>query len=417
MSMAPVDLIDPIFAREPTKGFGRLREQAPVVAVRFPGVDVPTWLVLRYEAVKAALAEPRFVMDRGNVPGIEGPSPMDELMTAIGVPDEYRFYLRSMLSMDGKAHTRLRSLVAPAFTARRTNVMRPYVERVAAQLMDSVRDKGVIDLIADFSVPLAGTIISELIGIDEADRSEVGNAIHNYSDSNPSKILESAHQLVAYTKGLIARRRAKPGTDVVSALLQAVGEDGDKLTDDEVISVVMVLIHTGHHATSHFMPAAALKLMDHPDELARLRAEPKLLSQAVEELLRTASPVTIGAPMYVTEDFEFAGAPLKRGNVVLACLVSANHDPRVFTEPERFDVTRAAAINMNLSFYHGPHYCLASSLARLESEVAIDYLFLRDDKLSLAVPRDQVKYHPNPSGSLLARLPVRVQGGARPTVA
>jgi cytochrome P450 len=404
--MSAVNLMDPEFTNNPMRAYGRLREQAPVVPVLFPGVPTPIWLITRYDEVKAALMDERFVLDRNNVPGIDEPSAMDHMMDALGIPEEFRQYLKGMLTKDGKSHNRLRRLVAPAFTARRIQSLRPHVEHIAEQVAKQLKEKDGADLIEDFSNPFAGTIICELVGVDEADRPEMRKWIQNYANADPTRILESANYLIAYTKDLIERRRAAPADDLVSKLITH-EDEGDRLTDAEIITMVLLLIHTGHHTTASFVPSAALALLDHPDQVKLLRAEPGLLPQAVTELLRTASPVTIGTLMYAVEDLDLAGTSIKRGDPLIACLVSANHDPRAFDDPERLDIRRTPIPNrQHVAFYHGPHFCLGASLAMLESEIALDQLFLKHDGLSLAIERDQIQYHPHPSGSLLARMPV-----------
>jgi cytochrome P450 len=409
VSVPVVDLMSSDFLGEDRQGYSRLREQAPVVPVRLPGVETPVWLITRYHDVKAALTDPRFVMNRNNVPGEHGPSVMDEMMDAFGVPDEYREYLSGLLSMDGKDHALVRSLVAPAFTAARTEAMRAQVEQIADQLVETLKEKKEVDIIEDFSMPMAGTIICELIGVDEVDRPEVRKWIHTYSSGDPTRMLDSANRLVAYTKDLIKRRRDEPTDDLISKLILTADEDGDRLSEAEMMAMVFLLIHTGHHTTSHFIPNAVLTLLDHPDQLARLHKNRDLLPGAVNELLRFANPVVLGTMMYAAEDLEFGGAQIKQGDTVTVCLLSANRDPRAFEDSDRFDISRKPATDRNhLTFSHGPHYCLASLLARLESEVALDRLCLRLEHLSLAIDRNEIAYHPHPGGILLSKLPVCV---------
>jgi cytochrome P450 len=409
MTVPAVNLMDPNFLKDPVQGYGRLREQAPVVPVLFPNVPKPVWLITRYEEVKAALTDPRFVNNRNNVPGVEGPSAMEQMLDALGVPPEFRDYLNGLVSRDGSDHTRLRSLVAPAFSPRRMEAMRSHVERIAEELITVIKEKGEADLMADFAVPLAGLIICELIGVDEADRREVSGWIHNYSNSDPRRIIEAAQSLAEYTKALIARRRAEPADDLISKLISAVDENSDRMTEKEMMATVFTLVHTGNHATSHFIPNAVLTLLDHPDEVEKLRAEPALLPRAVDELLRVATPITLGTTMYAVEDLDFGGVKIEKGDTATVCLLSANRDPRVFARPDDFDMMRFAAGEENhLSFYHGVHYCLASALARVEGETAIDQLFLCNHGLSLAVDRSEVAYNPHPGGIFIAQLPVRL---------
>jgi cytochrome P450 len=408
MSETVVNLVIPEFVNDPARRYAGLREQAPLVRVAFPGVVTPVWLVTRYKDVKAALRDSRFVRDPSNVPGSEGPSITDEKVAAFGFPPEYKAYLTNLVNADGKNHARLRSLVAPMFAARRIASWRPRVERIVDDLLLAVAEQETVDLISEFALPLANSVICEFVGVDETDRPQVREWMYGFTSGDPGQLMTSLQGTVAYTKELIGRRRSAPTDDLMSSLLHAEVEQGNRLTEAEMISMVLMLITTGHYPPAQFIALATVALLDHPDQLARLRAEPELMPRAVHELLRFTTLLQSVEPLYAAEDVELAGVTIRQGEAVTGCLFAANYDPSEFANPERLDISRDHGRGeKHLAFAYGPHYCLGASLGRLEAEVAFDRLFVRRN-LSLAVQRDKLQYIETPGvvERALTRLPV-----------
>ncbi|MFI1004737.1 cytochrome P450 [Streptomyces galbus] len=405
-----VSLTDPEFVEDPVCAYARLRERSPLVRVGFPG-GPRVWLITRNEDIKTALNDPRLVVDHSNVPGHRGPSLVDQMVASLDLPDEFRDYVAAnMMLKDGRDHARQRRLVTPAFTVRRIKELRPRIEEISARLLDDLARRGSGDLIEDYSSPLTGTVICELIGIDEADQPQVRTWMNDYADAD-ADLAESAQGMVDYVRELIVRRRADPADDMVSALVQTSDEDGDRLSEAEIISMVLLVVNNGHHSTSHFIPNAVLALLDNPDQLALLRARPEALPHAVHELMRVANPVPAAGPRYATQDLEFAGAAIRRGDALIGSLLSANHDPDVFPEPGRCDVERVLPRGQShLAFGAGPHYCTGAALANLEGEIAIEHLMLRRDTLEVTVDRADLTYtEATPGGArLLDALPVRL---------
>ncbi len=409
MVRPPVDLT-PELVNDPIRGYAGLRERAPLVRVTLPGVETPTWLLTRYDDAKKAYNDPRFVRDRNKVPGMEGPGIEVQMMEAYGLPVDYLEYLKSLVLLDGKQHARLRAKAVRTFTARRVTELRPDVERIADDLLKQLIENGEGDLLHDFCYPLASTSICELIGVDAEDQPQMCAWIRQYAfGGDPAGIKAGIEGVVGYTKELIERRRVEPTGDLISGLLWQ-GEDADRPTETEMISLVFVLINTGHHPPAHFIANAVLTLLDNPGELARLRAGPELLSGAIHELLRVISPVSIGASMYATEDLEFAGCPVNRGESVTSALLAVNHDPGEFGRPERLDLSRAPKRGEHhLAFGHGAHYCLGAGLAKLQAEIALDRLVVQREGLRLAVGRDELEEaHWPGEGNHLVRVPVRI---------
>ncbi|MCX4824541.1 cytochrome P450 [Streptomyces sp. NBC_01142] len=413
--------LTPELVESPVPGYAQLREQAPLVRVTLPGLETPVWLATRYDDVKAALSERRLVRDRSKIPDVEeGPDATAELIEVThAFPPEYIKYLDGLALFDGDEHTRRRTHLTRTFTARRVNALRPHMERTTADLLRALAEKREADLLGDFAYPLATSLICELIGVDEADRRQVGAWIHDFAFGDPDRSIAGLAGVVDHAKELIARRRSAPTDDLISALIRAgEGNSGDEgsgggpgpLTEDEIISIVFLLINTGITPPALFFAHAVLALLDHPDQLARLRAEPELLPRAVAELLRWVTLVRIGATMYATEDFEFAGIPLRRGEAVTAALLAANHDPQEFDGPERLDIGREFGRgDGHIAFGHGPHYCLGATLGRLMTGVVFDQLLIQRPGLSLAVGRDELEFgHWPGDGFHLIRLPVRL---------
>ncbi|MFF2190821.1 cytochrome P450 [Streptomyces sp. NPDC058155] len=405
-----VSLMKPEFTDDPICAYARLREKAPLVRVGYPGGPA-SWLITRNGEVKAALSDPRLVTNYGNVPGHQGPSVADLMVATLDMPEEFRDFLAAnMMLQDGEYHARLRRLVTPAFTARRIKALRPRIEEISARLLDALAKKGSGDLIEEYSSPLTGTVICELIGIEEADQPQVRKWMNDYADAG-ADLAASARGMLEYLQKLIERRRAEPADDMISMLVQASDEDGDRLSESEIISLVLVVVNNGHHSTAHFIPNALLALFDNPDQLALLRARPDALPHAMDELMRIANPVPTAGQRYATEDLEFAGVPIRKGEALTGSFLSANYDPRVFPEPERCDVERVVKRGEgHLSFGAGPHYCIGATLANLEGEIALDHLLLQRDSLEVTVSRDDLKYtEATPGGArLLSALPVRL---------
>lgn len=280
-----------------------------------PGLRTPARLVTGYADVKAALTEPRLVRDRGAIPsGSEEADPQDELMEAAsaGLPAEYVKYFSGHLALfDAEEHARRRAPLTRAFTARRIAALREFVERKADELLGAAEPDGdVIDLLGEFAYPLSTHVICELVGVDEKDRDQVCAWIRDFAYGDGSRMGEALVGIVEYCKELVVRRRAEPTEDLISALVEGARESEDPLSDDELVGIVFLLINTGITPPALFLAHGALALLDHPEQAARLHAEPELLRTAVPELLRYITLVRIGATLYAAEDFDFAGTAL-----------------------------------------------------------------------------------------------------------
>ncbi|MEQ3550872.1 cytochrome P450 [Pseudonocardia nematodicida] len=404
----PVDLTGPELTADPYGGYARLREQAPTVSASMFGAP-PMLLVTRYADVRTVLTDPRFVNDPASAG--EGPGGIREAMTAqLGIPEDLVDYLaRSILNADGDDHTRLRKLVSRAFTVRRVSALRPRVEEITAGLLDALAREDTVDLVEAFCYPLPITVICELVGIDEPERPQWHEWGRVMSSMDPARTPVALREMVDHVHDLISRRRADPADDLITGLVQAQDDDGDRLSDRELVTMIIALVVAGHETTAHLLSNSVVSLLAHPGRLAALRADPAGWPAAVNELMRLRGPVQFAQVRYATEDVELGGTTIAAGTPVIPAILSANTDPREFDDADGLDLARETGRGEgHLGFGQGPHYCLGAALARQEAEVALRALFERFGDLRLAVPASDLVWVPRPGFSRLAELPVRL---------
>lgn len=407
-----VDLTDDEFVSDPFTAYSRIRENGPLTLGVIRGVS-PFWLVTRYEDVKQVLGDSRFVVNPANVPGMETQDRMEGIQLGGGFERKYLEYLRAAMSvMDGVDHLRLRRILSRSFTPRRIALLRPRVEKITEELLDRlphVAEDGGVDLLEHFAQHLPLTVICELLDIPEQDRSEwrgwrLGEAPRGRADRHSRGVAAAD-----YICGLVERRRTELGDDLVSALIRAQDEDGDRLSELELVAMVLNLIVAGHETTVHLISNGIAALLAHPDQLRLLRERPELMPGAVNELLRWCGPAVLSSTRYATEDVEIGGEPVRKGDAVMPVLAAANFDPRVFDEPERLDITREPLRGgePHVGFGHGPHFCMGAALARQEAAVAFEALFTRFPGIELAVDPAELE-HGRGGVWRLASLPVRI---------
>lgn len=399
-----VDITSAAHKADPFGYYERLRAESPVHEVALPGRQT-AWLITRYDDVVAALKDERLVKDPRSAMTPE------QAARIPWVPAVFRPLERNMLDLDGADHARLRSLVHKAFTPRIVERMQDRIQALSDQLLDAALARGRFDLIADYALPIPTTIIAEMLGVPAGDRLR----FHRWSKPIVSvtrtqwamlRIIPSLWLFLRYVRALIATRRAAPGDDLLSALVQA-EEAGAQLSDDELVAMVFVLLIAGHETTVNLIGNGVLALLTHPDQLARLRADPAIVKPAVEELLRFTSPVMTATERYAREDVTLQGKTIPRGSLVLAVLASANRDPDQFPAPDTLDLTRDP--NRHVAFGFGAHYCVGAPLARLEGQIAIRTLFQREPGLRLAVAPEAVRWRKGMVLRGVTALPVTTQ--------
>ncbi|NUT55650.1 MAG: cytochrome P450 [Thermoleophilia bacterium] len=396
------DLYGPEFRADPHATFARMREHDPVFCQ--PGIDGETmiWFVTRHEDAAAMLLDDeRFVRD----PRL---ALTEEELAGRPVPPALELIDNHMLNRDGEDHRRLRRLVTKAFTPRMVEQLRPRIQAIADELLDAVEARGSMDLSAEYAFPLPITVIAEMLGVPSADHArfkEWSDAIVTpaVADEDMERFFALMGDFVAYLTDFFAARRADPRDDLVSALLAA-RDDDDALTEEELFGTVVLLIVAGHETTVGLIGNAVVSLLACPEQLDLLRADPSLLPGAIEEVLRFEGPVERALNRWATTDVELGGQTIRRGELVIAILGSADRDPERFPGPDRLDVSRADT--RHLAFGRGSHYCLGAPLARLEAQIALETLFRRLPGLHLAVPHEQLQWRPTPGFRRVAELPV-----------
>ena len=398
------DLYSDDFFADAYATFARMRESDPVLCQ--PGIDGETliWWITRYEDAEAVLLDDeRFVRD----PRLA--LPPDRLAAfEAEFPEALEWVDNHMLNRDGADHRRLRGLVSKAFTPRMIEQLRPRVQEIADALIEPVVAAGEMELVSAFAFPLPITVIAELLGVPPADRER----FRDWSNAMVRPALAADElerfgakmaEFAGYLHALFEERRREPGEDLVSALV-AVEDGGDTLSEEELSSMVAILIVAGHETTVSLIGNATLALLTHPEQRELLERDPTLLPRAVEELIRFDGPVERTLNRWAAVDVELRGRTIRRGESVIVVLGAADHDPERFEAPGTLDLA-AERGSRHLGFGRGPHFCLGAPLARVEAEIALGTL-LRLPGLRLAIPQEELRWRPVPLFRSLVALPV-----------
>ncbi len=387
------ELFEGEFWTDPYPIYDALREGEPVRRVASP--DGPVWMLFRHADVRAALADPRLSKDWRHT------LPADQREGQPGAP------IPMMILLDPPEHTRLRKLVSRAFTARRMEDLRPRVAEIAERLLDELpADR--VDLMAQYAFPLPVFVICELLGVPAEDRDRFAAWSNAMVDqSTPEETNTAMTQLYGYLAELVERRRAEPDGALISGLIE-VADEGDRLSQDELVAMAMLLLVAGHETTVNLIGNAVLALLTHPDQRALLRERPDLLAGAVEEVLRWDSPVHSTPARFAAEDVEYSGVTIPAGSVVLLSLASANRDDERFDDAERLRIDRDAT--GHTAFGHGLHHCLGAQLARIEGQEAVGALLRRFPDLALDAPVEELLHRRSTLVRGLRALPVRPGG-------
>ena len=374
------DPFAPGFTDDPYPAYARLREADPVHQNPFG-----FWIVSTYDEVNALLRSGHSVEERHVAPG-----PMQAIADEVYGDREERMHGLSMLDKDPPDHTRLRKLVSKAFTPKSIAALEPEVERLVDDALDRMADQGEVDLVEALAYPLPFTVITQMLGMPEADHARMRElagilvrSLEPVVDPDAFReILDADTELSAIAADVIQRKRREPGDDLLTALIRA-EDGGDVLDDEELVAQVLLLYIAGHETTVNLIANGTLALLRHPDQLALLRERPDLAGNAVEELLRYDSPVQMSRRITL-EPYTAGGTEIPAGAFVIASLASANRDPdRWGPEADLLRLDREDA-RAHVSFGAGVHHCLGAALARLEGRVAIRRLVERFPALRLA---------------------------------
>jgi cytochrome P450 len=372
-------LFQPEYIANPYPLYHQLRSTQPV----YWDAGIDNWVLTRYDHVIAALQDPRLTSERVILDPEEFP---EEIRKRVQPP--LQALMKQMIFLDPPHHTRLRRLVARAFTPRMVEHMRPHIQQCVDHLLDKVQEQGRLEIIGDLAYPLPGLVIVEMLGIPLADQQQFIQWTDDYGSLLDGKIrtykellrvLQSVSNLMDYFRNTIAQRRTTPRSDLMQALITA-EEHGDVLSETELLANCVLLLVTGHGTTTHLIGNGMLELLQHPDQLQQVRKNLALIERVVQETLRHESPVQAAARL-AKEDLELGGQEIKAGQGVFMCLGAANRDPVYFSEPDLFDIHRS--FNRHIAFGHGIHVCLGAALARIQGQIALQTLLQRFPILQL----------------------------------
>jgi cytochrome P450 len=375
-----IDFSDPVVRANPYPIYAELRREAPVVW------NGQNWLISRYDDIIGLLTDERVSSARAeSIFQVLPPDIQAELQPL-------RHVLGSrMLLTDPPIHTRLRNLVTKAFSAQSVRAKRPRIQEICDRFIDQVIEQGEMDVITDLAVPLPGWVIADMLGVPPEDQpsftlwSRDQVRVYDRPGTSGERIpimrqgQASMLEMKAYLEAVIAARRAEPRDDLITYLVQA-EEAGDRLSTDELVIMIIALLVGGNNSTAHLIGNAILTLARHPEALEQLRANPDLITTAVEEVLRFESPVQ--ATSRVARDvIEVGGQTIEPGQGISLLFGSANRDERQFPDPDELDLARKP--NRHLTFAHGPHFCLGSAIARAEAQIAVQTIVQRCAGLEL----------------------------------
>ncbi|MGY8705751.1 cytochrome P450 [Bradyrhizobium sp. 18BD] len=405
--MAPrLDFTSEAFFRDPPKAIAALRAQGPVVATRFPLVG-DVWITTTHDATAQVLKDSRIFTLRkedGDVAGLRW-----------WMPRLIRTIANNMLTMDEPDHTRLRSIVDEAFRRRAIVAMEPRIRAIADDLAAGLFASGSpADLVERYARILPLSVISELLGLPMADRPRFiawANAMSSLTNVvSFFRLLFAFRKMRRYLEEQLQVARVRGGEGLIAELVQ-VEREGGKITPDEMVAMVFLLLAAGSETTTHLISGSVYELLRNPRLRDWLEEDWSRISLAVEEFLRFVSPVQFSKPRYVRRDVELAGVRIKKGDRVMVMLAAANMDPAVHDQPERLDLERKP--NRHMSFGTGIHFCLGHQLARIEATCALQALFTRWPRLGLAVEPSEIHWRKRPGIRMIAKLPVIADAGER----
>jgi cytochrome P450 len=374
-----LDGLRPEYIRNPYQLYQQLRMEDPVLWDE----SAHGWVLTGFADVVITLRDPRlsakrFMMDTSWVP--------EDLRETLEPP--IRALTRQMLFLDPPDHTRLRGLVAKAFTPRVVDAMRPHIQQIVDELLDAVQDNGRMDVMRDFAYPLPAIVIAEMLGVPPEDRDRFTRWTENFGRlldggdftlEGVFQALSGISEFIEYFRQNIRQRSIAPRDDLMQAMINA-EERGDVLSEEELLGNCVLLLAAGHGTTTHLIGNGTLALLKHPDQLQQLKDDLSLIAPAIEELLRYDSPVQMTSRL-AKEDLEFGGKRIGAGQEVLMCLGAANRDPAQFSDPDQLNLRRTE--NRYLSFGYGIHFCLGAPLARVEAEIAFSTLLRHFKELRL----------------------------------
>lgn len=396
----PVDLSSAEFINDKYAWYERIREEKPVQQVKISVMKL--YAVSRYEDCEMVLKDPRIMRNRSNATGgSQFPFP---------VPRSVKPIVQSMIQEDDPQHRRLRELVRRGFRPQEIERLESRIDSYSHELLDSLGNMNEFDLQSQYALQIPTRMISDMLGIPREAMPKFQAMLTTLTSGFSGlrmfrSLFLDLPDAVSFVRELVREKRDNPGDDILTGLIEA-EDNGDRLTEDELVAMVFLLTVAGYETTVHLITNGVLTLLQHPSELEKLKNDPTLIDSAVEEIMRHRSPVHMTKPNYTSESITLHGVTIPRGKPVVPLFGAANHDPRVFDNPGEFDITRSP--NRHLGFGHGIHFCLGAHLARAEARLAIRNLFARFPDLNLAVDESALELVPMPGWHRYDGLPVRV---------
>ncbi|WP_449354657.1 cytochrome P450 family protein [Virgibacillus natechei] len=370
------------FTPNPYPAYAQLREEEPVARVRLPDGQY-AWIITRYEDALEALKSQKFIKDFTK-------------LTDNGDANESSVFSENMLFADLPEHKRLRGLVSKSFTPQMIERYRVRIQEITDELLEQTEGQEKMDLIEEFAFPLPIIVICEILGIPVEDRDQfrtwsnsmIEGTNETYDEAHAQEIQQHMSEFVQYLGARFATVRQNPGDDLISKLIAT--EEEDQLTEKELYGVISLLIIAGHETTVNFIGNSIMALLENPDQLALMQSQPELIKPAIEETLRYNDPVEFSTSRWAGEDMEFKGQFIRKSDLVIVVLNSANHDSSQFEDPEILDITREKS--KHLAFGKGIHACLGAPLARLEGEIAISSFFKRYPNTLMNIDPDDLEW-------------------------
>ena len=404
MSPTHFDLTSPEVLASPEDTFAKMRAQCPI----YHDESIDTYVLTRYDDVRAAAANPQVFSSHRPLFGKGDPEL--EAIAAKGWPE-----IATMTSSDPPDHTRYRKLVNRAFSPKAVAALEPVIEKIVHELIDRFADRGEVEFVTEFAKLVPGYFMADALGVPRQDQEtfirwvdEITLTIYGVEAITREQQIAGKQALVDfqhYFARHIEDRRVNPRGDMITDLVEA-RVDGEKPLDiPEILDLIRILLIAGNETTASWIEGSLLLLLDHPDVMARVRADRDALPQVLEESLRLLSPSRYVGRTIEVEDGELGGVALRPGSRARLVWQSANHDPERFAGPDVFDVDRDTG--GHVAFGHGIHYCIGANLARAEARIAFEALLARLDDIELTVPREDVRLLPMPGLTRLNHLPVR----------
>ncbi|WP_067840401.1 cytochrome P450 family protein [Nocardia lijiangensis] len=362
--------------------------------------EVDAWIVTSYDDARALLADPRLSKDPAKLPAITAKHATEAV--------EVAFYPPNLLFSDPPEHTRLRKVFQKAFTMRQVQQMRPWIEAMADEIIQTIEPGREFDLVEKISMSLPIAVIGKLLGLPEErfDEFRQWNAVLASVNSPLAEKQGALGAAFVAMAELIKNKRVEPGEDLATALIQAADDDGDPMTEAEVISTLLLVANAGYETTANMISTAVLALAEHPEQRQLLKSEPSRINPAIDEFLRYESPLNFTTVRFTKEAVEVSGTTIPAEEIVFISLCAANRDPNRFENPNALDLARGD--RGHLAFGHGIHHCVGAPLARMEGEIILRKLIETFDVWKLSVPARELKWRNSMQFRGLVSLPLQM---------